>query len=416
MKILHVTQGYFPAIGGTELLIQRVSEEMVRQFGDEVTVFTTNCYNGEAFFTPKARCLPIGWEERNGVRVRRFPVRSGISRLLRLPQVVAYRLGLPGNQYLRAFAQGPIISGLSKAIREYPADIIAASSFPLLHMFAALQGAEKTGRPCVFQGGLHPQDSWGFERPMIYQAIQRANRYIAYTGFEAQYVIERGASPSRVVTVGVGVDLESYEGISTDEAKKQLNLQNRSVVGFIGQISRPKGVETLLRAMRLVWKVFPETHLLIAGAETLFTAQLDKTISRFSGDEQRRIIRKYNFSNGEKPWLYSAVDVLAYPSGFESFGIAYLEAWACRKPVIGCRRGAVPWVIHAGHDGLLVEFQDSQLLADAIILLLSNRRWAEALGGAGYEKVRTRYNWPEIARCFRQVYQDALAGRDHSSQ
>ncbi len=412
MKILHVTQGYFPAIGGTELLIQRVSEELVRQFGDEVTVFTTNCYNGEAFFIPKSPCLPTGWEEINGVRVRRFPVRSRISQFFRFPQSVAYRLGLPANQYLRALAQGPIIPGLSKAIREHPADIIAASSFPLLHMFAALKGAEKTGRPCVFQGGLHPQDTWGFERPMIYEAIQRAERYIAYTDFEAQYVIEKGASPERVVTVGVGVDLEPFERISAREAKQRLGLENKPVVGFIGQISGPKGVETLVKAMPLVWEVFPDVRLLIAGAQTLFTAQLNKTISRFSEAEQKRIVRKYNFSDEEKPFLFSAVDVLAYPSGFESFGIAYLEAWACRKPVIGCRRGAIPWVIQAGRDGLLVEFQDRKLLAEAIILLLSNPCWAKMLGEAGYQNVLRRYNWPEIARRFRQVYEDALSEKD----
>ncbi len=413
MKILHITQGYFPAIGGTELLIQRVSEELVRQFGDEVTVFTTNCYSGEAFFSPKARCLPVGWEEVNGVRVRRFPVRSCISRLLRFPQAVAYRLGLPGNQYLRALAQGPIISGLSKAIREHSADIIGASSFPLLHMFAALRAAEKTSRPCVFQGGLHPQDSWGFERPMIYQAIRRASRYIAYTDFEAQYVIQRGASAKRVITVGVGVDLEPYEGISTSEAKRRLHLEGNSVVGFIGQVSQPKGVETLVKAMRLVWEVIPEVHLLIAGAETLFTAQLERTISRLPEAVQKRIVRKYNFPNEEKPWLFSAVDVFAYPSGFESFGISYLEAWACRKPVIGCRRGAIPWVIRAGRDGLLVEFQDHNRLAEAILLLMSNRAWAEKMGETGHEKVVSRYNWPEIARRFRQVYRDALGSDAH---
>ena len=409
MKILHVTQGYFPAIGGTELLIQRISEEFVRQFGDEVTVFTTNCYNGEGFFTPSSSRLPVGWENINGVRVRRFPVRSYISRFLRFPQSVAHRLGLPGNQYLRAVAQGPIMSGLSEAIREYPTDIIAASSFPLLHMFAALKGAKKTGRPCVLHGGLHPQDSWGFERPMIYQAICRVNRYIANTDFEAQYVIQRGASPKRVVTVGVGVDPKSYEGISTTEAKRKFHLENKTVVGFIGQISRPKGAETLLKAMRLVWEIFPEAHLLIAGAETLFTAQFDKMVSRLSDAQQQRIVKKYNFSIEEKPWLYSAVDVFAYPSGFESFGIAYLEAWACRKPVIGCRRGAIPWVIQAGRDGLLVEFQDYKLLAEAIILLLSNPHWAAKLGETGHQKVLQRYNWPEIARRFRQVYQEALA-------
>src|SRR5215213_2644891 len=148
MKILHVTQGYAPAIGGTELLVQRVSEELVREFGDEVTVFTTNCYNGEAFFDPSAPRLPVGWETRNGVRVRRFAVNAGVSRVARRLQGPFYRYNVPFNQYLRALASGPVIPGLTREIRGTPADVIVASSFPLLHMFAALRGAAQSGRPC----------------------------------------------------------------------------------------------------------------------------------------------------------------------------------------------------------------------------------------------------------------------------
>ncbi len=407
MNILHVTQGYFPAIGGTELLIQRVSEELVQQFGDQVTVFTTNCYSGEAFFNPRLRRLPTGWEEINGVRVRRFPVFSRISQFLRAPQAIAYNLKLPGNQYLRALAGGPIIPGLTKAIREYPADIIAASSFPLLHMYAALRGANATGRPCVLLGGLHPQDQWGFERPMIYQAIQNASRYIAYTEFEAQHVIRRGASPERVNTVGVGVDPERFEQISTSEAKLRLGLEGKPVVGFVGQVGGFKGADTLVKAMPLVWNVFPDAHLLIAGARTIYTEQLENMINQLPEQEQNKILLRYDFSNEDKPWMYAAADVFAYPSGFESFGIAFLEAWAGQKPVIGCHRGAVPWVIRAGRDGLLIEFQDENSLAEAIILLLANPRWAQALGEAGYKKVMARYTWPEIARRFRRVYVQA---------
>jgi len=98
MKVLHVTQGYAPAIGGTELLIQRVSEEIVRQFGDEVTVFTTNCYTSEGFFTPGGPRLPIGWEEQNGVRVRRFPVMTGVSRLARQVQGPLFDYNVPFKQ------------------------------------------------------------------------------------------------------------------------------------------------------------------------------------------------------------------------------------------------------------------------------------------------------------------------------
>ena len=135
MKILFVTQGYFPAIGGTEALIQQIAERLVADYNDDITVFTTNCYSGEAFFRPKAAHMSTGWEKINGVNIFRFPVRSRISQLMRIPQKLAYELSLPGNQYLRALASGPIISGLEKAIEETSAQVIVAASFsPVAHV------------------------------------------------------------------------------------------------------------------------------------------------------------------------------------------------------------------------------------------------------------------------------------------
>jgi glycosyltransferase involved in cell wall biosynthesis len=408
MKILHVTQGYDPAIGGTELLIQKVSEELVRQFGDEVTVFTTNCYSGDAFYTPQLPRLPAGWEQINGVRVRRFPVYSRVSRLFRPFRPSLRKNFFPGSQYFRTLYNGPIIPGLSSAIRQADFDLAAASSFPLLHMFQTLSAAHRTQRPCVLHGGLHPQDEWGFQRPMIYQAIRRADRYIANTSYEARYVIERGASPDKVRVVGVGVDLEAFEGVNPQEARQRLGLGEAPVVGFIGQIAGHKGVDTLVRAMPIVWQVQPQARLLIAGAHTLFSESLENTIHQLPAEDQAKIVLRYNFTNEEKPWLYAALDVFAYPSGFESFGIAYLEAWAVRKAVIGTWRGAIPSVISAGRDGLLVDFQNEALLAEAILLLLRNPRLACSLGEAGYAKVKARYTWPEVARRFRGTYQEAF--------
>jgi glycosyltransferase involved in cell wall biosynthesis len=241
MRILHVTQGYTPAIGGTEWLMQRLSEEFVRQFQDEVTVFTTDRFNGEGFFNPRSPKMATGWEEINGVRVRRFPVRSRLSQIARLAQSPAYHLNLPGNEWLRAMAGGPIVPGLEQAIRESPADIVAASSFPLLHMFAALRAAAKVKRPCVLHGGVHPQDDWGFQRAMIYTAIGRATCYIANTDYEADYVIQRGASRDRVFTVGVGVDPTPFEETSAADAKQRLGLEGKPVVAFIGQLGGQRG-------------------------------------------------------------------------------------------------------------------------------------------------------------------------------
>ena len=115
---------------------------------------------------------------------------------------------------------------------------------------------------------------------------------------------------------------------------------------------------------------------LIAGASTLFVETLEKMIGRLPGSQQKQIIRRYDFSPEEKPWLFAAIDLLAYPSGYESFGISFVEAWACKKPVIGGRRGAVASLTTGGRDSLLIKHQVHQDLAEAIILLLTNPDWA----------------------------------------
>jgi glycosyltransferase involved in cell wall biosynthesis len=407
MKVLHVTQGYAPAIGGTELLIQRVSEELVRQFGDEVTVFTTDCYNGEGFFTPGAPRLPIGWDERNGVRVRRFPVMTGVSRVARQVQRPLFEYNVPFNQYLRALAGGPVVKGLTRAIREAPADVIAASSFPLLHMFSALRAAEQSRRPCVLHGGLHPEDIWGFRRSMIFRAIRRAE-YIANTAFEADYVIQTGAAPDRVSTIGVGVDVERFGRLPAAEARTRLGLGDGPVVGFIGQLAAAKGVGTLVRAMPRVWQSEPRAQLLIAGGRTGYLPQIEQQIAALSAEQRARVTLRVDFAEELKGTLFDAIDLLAYPSGFESFGIAFLEAWAAGKPVIGCRRGAQMSVIADGTDGLLVHFDDPPMLALAIVFLLANPAVRAAYGESGRRKVLSRYTWPHIARQFRDVYQRAI--------
>lgn len=404
MRILHVTQGYRPAIGGTELLVQRVSEELVERHGDEVTVFTTDCLNGEAFFSPPLPHLTVGWEQINGVRVRRFPVRRGISRAMRRPQALAYRLRLPLNQRLRALAGGPIISGLRRAIETWPCDVVSAASFPLLHMFDALAAARAAGRPCVLTGCLHPHDDWGFQRPMIYEAIRGADAYVALTQFEADYVIAKGAAPERVHVAGVGIDADSYQGVTSDEAKWRMGFDRQPLVGFIGQLGGHKGLDTLLRAMPHVWQAEPQINLLVAGHRTQYSPHVERTIQEWPAEFRRRSRLYENFSADKKPWLFGAIDLLAYPSGYESFGISFLEAWAVGKPVIGTRSGAIPSVISEGVDGLLIDFQDDQALARAILDLVRHPERAREMGAAGRAKTLARYTWKQVAARYREIY------------
>jgi glycosyltransferase involved in cell wall biosynthesis len=66
-------------------------------------------------------------------------------------------------------------------------------------------------------------------------------------------------------------------------------------------------------------------------------------------------------------------------------------------------------VVEAGEDGLLVEWQNSEELAQAAISLLRNPPLARSMGESGKKKVLAKYTWPAIARLFRGVYAQAAA-------
>lgn len=405
MKILHVVQGYFPALGGTERLIQIVSEKLVANYGDEVTVFTPNGYNCELFWRRDQPELPIGTETLNGVTVRRFGVFNRFNELRRLVAGGSYKLNLPYSDWLRSFYNGPLIPSMTGEIARFDADVVAGSSFPLLHMHYLLRGGKRSGKPVVLHGGLHITDDFGFNRPMIYKAIEQADGYIANTTFERDYLAqEKGIDPNKMRVIGVGVDLVDFEGGNGRNLRTQLNWHTTPIIGFIGQQVPHKGIDLLMNAMETLWQGGAEANLLIAGSQTTYSPTIHQWIAELPDEWRQRVHIINNFDEKEKADLFATVDVVVYPSAHESFGIVYLEAWASRKPVIGARTGATPSVIADEQDGLLIEHRNADDLAQKLARLIADPALRMRLGENGRKKVEQQYTWDIIAEKFRDVY------------
>jgi glycosyltransferase involved in cell wall biosynthesis len=154
--------------------------------------------------------------------------------------------------------------------------------------------------------------------------------------------------------------------------------------------------------------------LLIAGAKTAYSRHLAERVNALPGRKREQVTIVDDFPETEKPSLLAACDVFVLPSGEESFGIAFLEAWACGKPVIGARIGAIPSVIDEGRDGLLVAYQDAEGLARAILELLADPQRRARMGEAGRQKVVETHRWEVVAGRVRDVYRQVIAGRDRS--
>jgi glycosyltransferase involved in cell wall biosynthesis len=409
MKVLHVVHAYPPSKGGSQWLTACLAESLAARYGDEATVFTTVARNLDYFWGKDREALPAGDSVINGVYVRRFPVFNRLSRLRWFLSGLAYRLSLPYNDWLRTLEQGPLVPGLRAAVAASRADVVFATAFPLMHMYEALGGARRGGIPIVMLGALHLDDAWGYHRPMIYRAIRQADAYIAHTPFERDYLVHRqGVSAEKIVVIAAGIDVALFEQAQGDEMRQACGWGAAPVITLVGKHVARKRFDLIIHAMREVWPRYPTARLLLAGGRTKYTPQIEQLVRQLPSVWQNNVHLFTDFDEGQKATLLAASDVFVLPSAHESFGIALLEAWACGKPVIGARRGAIASVIDEGQDGLLFEYPQAASLAQAILTCLDNPALRQQLGQAGCQKVRTQYTLAAVTSQVRALYTRVL--------
>jgi phosphatidylinositol alpha-1,6-mannosyltransferase len=121
---------------------------------------------------------------------------------------------------------------------------------------------------------------------------------------------------------------------------------------------------------------------------------------RLGVDESVRFVGAVE--DAELPLWYSLGDVFVMPSrsdppDVEGFGIVYLEAAACERPVVAARAGGVPDAVADGVSGLLVEPGDRDGLARALAELLSDPARRANLGRRARERVLAELTWDRIA-------------------
>lgn len=408
MKILHIVQGYHPVVGGSEWLVKNLSEQLVARYQDEVTVFTPAATKPAYFWRNEGSSLPVGIEQINGVIVRRFRLFRGLRLLRMLFAHSFYRFRLPYHDWARTIQVGPIIFGLPQAIATSGAEVVFATSFPFLHMYYALAGARRGRIPLVLLGAIHTADSWGYDRKMMIKAIAAADAYIAHTPYERDYLVERGISADKIRVIGGGVDAKQLMAGDGRKLRKHFGWANAPVLLVLGRQSELKRLGSVIQAMPTVWAQYPNARLLMAGARTNFSANLEAMIAAFPPAEQAKITILNDFSENEKADLLATADILVHPSGNESFGIVFAEAWAAGKPVVGADVGALASLIADGRDGLLFRYGDANRLAQAVCQLLADEAQRKAMGAAGQKKVMANYRWENVADQVRQLYEEVV--------
>lgn len=221
-------------------------------------------------------------------------------------------------------------------------------------------------------------------------------------------IIERlGIDPERVFVVPPA-PADLYRPFEEEERRKAI-LERHGVttpyILFVGTLEPRKNLAGLLRAFDLLKGEGRIPHLLVvAGGKGWKYAPIFETVARLAHNEQIRFLDYVSLE--EMPALYTAADLLVFPSFYEGFGVPPLEAMRCGTPAVVSDIPVLREVL--GEAALFVDPWSPESIAEGMRRVLTDSSLSAALRERGFAR-GDLYTWDRSARGALAAYRTVLA-------
>ncbi|ADB53708.1 glycosyl transferase group 1 [Conexibacter woesei DSM 14684] len=337
-------------------------------------------------------------EGRGGMAaVTRGLLDSPLAERYRLTPIVTYRAGAP-LRGLPVFARG--LAQLVRWQRANPGGIV--------HVHSAVRGS-------LYRKALVVELARLLRNPVILhvhagagdiQDFVAGRRRLELRAFRATF-----ARATRVVTVSAAGAVALQRAFGRDDiavvpnAVPAVELPEPSANGrpgvlYLGGFEDPaKGGAVLVRAVPALLRAQADVEVMLAGP-----GEPPAALSALDGGR----VRWLGWLDPEaKARAFAAAEVVTLPSISEGLPVALLEAMAHGRAIVASRVGGMPEVLEDGREALLVDPDDSDALADAIVALLRDPERRSTLGAAARARV-SGLSEPAVTRQLDELYREVL--------
>jgi len=391
MKIALVCPASLPAIqfGGIVFLAVDMAREM-SELGHDVTIYTTDLdfSNGPTKFNKKLPKI----EKIENFKINRthswFSVRlfffnpSIYSEIKKQNPDIIHTIGLRSFQSLAAW----FVSKKSK--------------IPLI---TSDQGGLTT-HPFLKNTGLLFNLIFRIQNIYIKKMLKDSTLVCAANEYEKKIFLELNKESS-VEIVRNGVNLKS---LTSNLSFKNEYKINSNYILFVGRFSKSKGIETLIRAFDIVKKKFSinDLRLIIMGVDFGYQSEMFQLIDNLELSDDITVIK--NPPRDDVIAAYGESEFLILPSTWELSPLVPLESFAFKKPVISTNSHGIPYTVQNNKNGLLVEPENPDQLAEAISKLYNNSSLKIKLGLDGYNFVHDECNCVTMANNILKLYERVI--------
>lgn len=265
------------------------------------------------------------------------------------------------------------------------------------------------------QGGLttHPDISGNFikkllykiQLPMIRFIINQSSMITIGNEYERE-IFSHFCSEAKLVLIRNGIDLKKLQ-TSAINFKAKYNISSRYIL-FVGRFAHVKGVDVLVKAFATIKNesIVSDIKLVIMGVDFGFESEMIKMINVLKIGDKTIVIKKP--SREDVLAAYAECQFLVLPSRWELSPLTPLEGFAFKKPTISTTAHGIPYTIKDGENAILVESDNVNSLAKAILRMLTDEKMRSDYGENGYRLVHDICNSEVMAQNVLQVYKDVL--------
>ena len=188
---------------------------------------------------------------------------------------------------------------------------------------------------------------------------------------------------------------------------------------FLGRLEVRKGILNLINAIPKVVKKYPDTIFIFAG-EPLPSPDKSVLMDEFIKNRllgfKNNLIFTGNLSYNQIPPVIEQSSICVFPSLWENFPNVCLEAMSAGRAVIGSSSGGMTEMITHQINGLLIEPNNSDQIADSIIELISDPSKIEEFGKRARQSVINKFNRTLVGHRTEEIYVEAIGKQKSDSQ
>jgi 1,2-diacylglycerol 3-alpha-glucosyltransferase len=184
----------------------------------------------------------------------------------------------------------------------------------------------------------------------------------------AKILEEHGIAKVQVIPNGINQTRFCPSPVLAAQERKRLGIKpHEPLILVAGRLSPEKNVPVIVKAAKIILQKIPNAKLLITG-EGPAQKEVDRAVK--AAGVGKSVLRAGFITDIQLRGLYSAADVMATASTFETQGLCALEALSCGTPVVAANALALPETVREGYNGYLFTPSNSQECAEKILRVL----------------------------------------------